>query len=66
MKDRDGPALPEGRADQLTLLAKTLGVEIAAEDLAALAKQLRSLEELERTQLADYPPILKMDADWHD
>ena len=57
---------PEIRADQLTRLAEMLGVEIAPEHLAALANQLKLIDELEQSELQDYPPILKMDADWHD
>lgn len=57
---------PDEEADRLALLAETLGLNIAPEELTALAKQLRALETLERDELRDYPPILKMDADWHD
>ena len=53
-------------ADWLGQLAEKLGLEIAPQDLAALSKQLRLLDALEIDQLQDYPPILTMDADWHD
>jgi len=66
MQRRKQPSLPESKAEQLAQLAKMLGVEIAPEDLAALAKQLRLIDALEQSELHDYPPILKMDADWHD
>lgn len=53
-------------ADRLGRLAEVLGLEIAPEQLAAFAKQLRVLETLEIDELQDCAPILKMDADWHD
>ena len=52
--------------DRLFRLAKLLGLDIPADDLAALAQQLRLLDNLQVDELQDYPPILKMDADWHD
>ncbi len=57
---------PDASADRLAWLAATLGLDIGPEELAALAKQLRALETLERDELQDYPPILRMDAGWHD
>jgi len=66
MQGRKQPSLPESKAEQLAQLAKMLSVEIAPEDLAALAKQLRLIDTMEQSELHDYPPILKMDADWHD
>lgn len=57
---------PDEGAERLVRLAETLGLEVAPEDLAALSEQLLLLEALERDELQDYPPILKMDADWHD
>ena len=51
---------------RLARLANTLGLNIAPEDLAALSKQLDLLGALDRDELQDYPPILKMDADWYD
>lgn len=53
-------------ARQLAKLAEMLRLEIAEEQLAALATQLRRIDELEHSALRDVPPILKMDADWHD
>ena len=57
---------PEEHTDRISRLAELLGLEIAADDLAALAHQLRLLDNLEAGDLQDVPPILKMDADWHD
>ena len=53
-------------ADQLARLAELLRLEIAEDDLKALADQLRKIDALEEAELRDTPPILKMDADWHD
>jgi len=52
--------------DRLFRLAELLGLDIPADDLATLAQQLSLLGSLEIDELQDYPPILKMDADWHD
>ena len=60
------PSDPEIKADQLARLAQMLGLEIAPEDLAALSNQLHLIDALEQAELHDYPPILKMDADWYD
>ena len=60
------PSDPEIKADQLARLAEMLGVEMAREDLAALSNQLHLIDTLEQAELHDYPPILKMDADWYD
>lgn len=57
---------PEDCVDRLTSLAETQDLDIAPEELAALAKQLRALEALEIDELHEYPPILKMDPRWHD
>ncbi len=57
---------PDEGAERLVRFADALGLEVAPEDLAALSEQLRLLEALERDELQDYPPILKLDADWHD
>ena len=54
------------KSEQLAQLARTQGIIIAPEDLEALAKQLRELDELERDQLQDSAPALIMDANWHD
>ncbi len=53
-------------ADQLARLAELLRLEISEEDLKALSDQLRVIDALEEAELRDMPPILKMDADWHD
>ena len=57
---------PEFDANTIARLAQMLGIEIAPDDLAALAEQLRMLDDLEMSELQDTPPILTMDADWHD
>jgi len=56
----------EKDTDALAQLAQWLQLKVAPEDLAALCKQLRVIDELEGAALQDYPPILRMDADWHD
>ena len=66
MLDTNQPTDPEITADQLARLAEMLGVEIAREDLAALSNQLHLIDTLDQSELHDYPPILKMDADWYD
>ncbi len=53
-------------ADQLARLAELLRLEISEDDLKALSDQLRKIDALEEAELRDMPPILKMDADWHD
>lgn len=53
-------------ADQLARLAGLLRLEISEDDLKALSDQLRLIDALEEAELHDVPPILKMDADWHD
>ena len=57
-------------ADQVAWLAQLLGLEATPEEVAALAaalsNQLPSIEALERFDLSSYPPILSMDAKWHD
>ena len=56
--------------DQVAWLARLLGLDVnseEAEDLAAaLSHQLPSIRVLESFDLSDYPPILRMDAEWHD
>ena len=66
MPNANQPRQPEPHADQLGKLVEMLRLNISAEDLQSLADQLRLLEALERTDLGDYAPILKMDAEWHD
>ena len=66
MRDDNQPQDPDNRGDQLARLAEMLRLEVKPEDLAALADQLRTLEELEKSALQDVSPILKMDAGWHD
>ena len=57
---------PEAGRGSAGAAGRNTGLEIAPADLAALSKQLRLLDALERDELQHYPPILKMDADWHD
>ncbi len=57
---------PDKDTDGLVQLVKALGLNIPPEDLADLAQQLRLLDALERDELQDFAPILKMDAGWHD
>ena len=60
----------EIEAEQVAWLAQALGLELRPAELAglaaALSNQLPSIEVLERFDLNDYPPILRMDAEWHD
>ena len=60
------PSDPESKAKLLAQTAEALGLEIAPDELAALAVQLCALAELEETELREQPPILIMDAGWHD
>lgn len=53
-------------ADLLVRLAELLGLDIAEDDLKALSNQLQLIDALEEAELREVPPILKMDADWHD
>ena len=60
----------EIEADRLAWLAQLLGLDVRPEELAALAaalsNQLPSIDVLERFDLTDYPPILRVDAEWYD
>jgi hypothetical protein len=57
-------------SEQVAWLAQALGLPVRPEELttlsAALSNQLPSIDVLERFDMNDYPPILKMDAEWHD
>ncbi len=57
-------------AEQAATLAALFAVDVAGEDLealaAALSNQLPSIAVLEDFDLDDFPPILRMDAGWHD
>ncbi|MDE2859383.1 MAG: hypothetical protein OXN94_16175 [Chloroflexota bacterium] len=57
-------------AEQAATLAALFAVDMAGEDLealaAALSNQLPSIAVLEAFDLDDFPPILRMDAGWHD
>ncbi len=57
-------------ADQVAWLAQVLGLAVKSEELealaAALSNQLPSIHVLERFDLNDYPPILRVDAEWYD
>lgn len=62
----DQPAEGDTTADQLVRLAEMLSLDLAKEDLTALADQLRTIDALEKAELGDFTPILRMDADWHE
>ncbi len=66
MANTKQPSDHETQADQLAKLAEMLSLDFAEEDLTALAKQLSTIEALEQGELEDFPPILRMDADWHE
>ncbi|MCY3867511.1 MAG: hypothetical protein OXG68_18915 [Chloroflexi bacterium] len=57
-------------AEQVAWLAQVLGLDVKPEELAglaaALSNQLPSIDVLERFDLKDYPPILRVDAEWYD
>ncbi|MCY4061552.1 MAG: hypothetical protein OXG53_04215 [Chloroflexi bacterium] len=60
------PATGEASADPLLRLAEMLRLDLTEEDLTALADQLRTIDALEKEELGDFSPILRMDADWHE
>ncbi len=60
------PVDPEISPEKLARLAEMLGLEIPPETLAGLSQQLGAIEALEQAKFQAHPPILKMDADWHD
>ena len=60
------PAVSNANADTVARIADLLKLEIDEEDLAALSEQLRALAALEATELHEVPPVLTMDAAWHD
>ena len=66
MRSRNQLPDPEIYEDQLARLAEMLRLDVSAEDLTALSHQLRLIDALEQSALHDIPPILKMDADWHE
>ena len=41
-------------------------MDVEKDDLRALSEQLRRIDALEKAELGDVPPILRMDAGWHD
>ncbi len=57
-------------SDQVALVAQMLGLPVSPEEFeslaAALSNQLPSIDVLEQFDLKAYPPILKLDAQWHD
>lgn len=57
-------------ADRLAWLAQALGLDVPPEEppalAAALSNQLPSIDVLEQFDLTDYPPILRVDAEWYD
>ncbi|MCY3867326.1 MAG: hypothetical protein OXG68_17970 [Chloroflexi bacterium] len=66
MPRTDQAAESETTANQLIRLAEMLRLDLAEEDLTALADQLQTIDALEKAELGDFPPILRMDADWHE
>lgn len=66
MRSTNQPSDSASDADQLAKLAELLRLDISEDDLKALSKQLQLIDALEEAELRDVPPILKMDADWHD
>ena len=55
---------------QVAWLAQVLGLPVDSEEVeslaAALSNQFPSIGVLEQFDLKNYPPILRMDADWFD
>ena len=66
MSEGKQPADASDNLERLTRLADMLRLEIAPEELVALSHQLGVIEALEQAELRDSPPILRMDAGWHD
>ncbi|MCY3778912.1 MAG: hypothetical protein OXG78_01260 [Chloroflexi bacterium] len=66
MSEGNQPSDSNNDVEQLRRLAEMLGLDIAPEELAALSNQLGLIESLEQAELHDHPPILRMDAGWHD
>lgn len=66
MSNAKKPSDPAVSPENLARLAEMLGLEIPRETLASLSTQLGVVEALEQAELQDYPPILKLDVDWHD
>ena len=64
MPQADQPA--EAKAEHLAQLAAMQGITIAPAEIQAMARQLQTLRELERAELQDTAPALKMEAAWHD
>ncbi len=57
-------------ADQVAALARLFDLDATPEELealaAALSNQLPSITVLEKFDLSGFPPILRLDATWHD
>lgn len=66
MQSEKPPLDADKVTEQLTWLAEMLRLDVEEEDLKALSEQLRLIDALEEAELRDLPPILKMDAGWHD
>ena len=66
MPNAKQPPNQNAKAEQLARVAELLNLEIDDEDLEALSNQLYLMEALEESALHDFPPVLRMDAAWHD
>jgi hypothetical protein len=66
MTNLNPPADPNAGAAPLARIAEALSLEIDEEDLAALGKQIGVIAALEASELQDVPPVLTMDAAWHE
>ena len=66
MSQLKSASLPDEGEERLFRLAELLDLQFSADELAALSRQLRLLDALERDELQAFPPILIMDAGWHD
>lgn len=66
MPNKTQPSNQNAKAEQLARIAESLSLDIDKEDLEALSDQLNLLDALEESELHDFPPVLTMDAAWHD
>ena len=66
MQSEKPPLDADEVAEQLTGLAQMLQMDVDEADLMALSEQLRRIDALEKAALLNVPPILRMDAGWHD
>ena len=66
MQSEKPPLDADEVTEQLTWLTEMLRMDVEKNDLMALSEQLRRIDALEKAELGDVPPIMRMDADWHD